>query len=86
MTVYEPVLDPHGRTFCYYIKKNTYVIGGAVNNGGNVLTWLGRVFYKSKEEMFDDLLHLLERTKEGSNGLVFFPFLFGERAPFWDAN
>jgi gluconokinase len=86
MTVYEPVLDPHGRTFCYYIKKNTYVIGGAVNNGGNVLTWLGRVFYNSKEEMFDDLPHLLERTKEGSNGLVFFPFLFGERAPFWDAN
>jgi len=85
MTVNEPVLDPHGRTFCYYIKKNTYVIGGAVNNGGNVLTWLGRVFYKSKEEMFDDLPHLLERTKEGSNGLVFFPFLFGERAPFWDA-
>ena len=86
MTVNEPVLDPHGRTFCYYIKENTYVIGGAVNNGGNVLTWLGRVFYKSKEEMFDDLPHLLERTKEGSNGLVFFPFLFGERAPFWDAN
>ena len=86
MTVNEPVLDPHGRTFCYYIKKNTYVIGGAVNNGGNVLTWLGRVFYKSKDEMFDDLPHLLERTKEGSNGLVFFPFLFGERAPFWDAN
>ena len=86
MTVYEPVLDPHGRTFCYYIKKNTYVIGGAVNNGGNVLTWLGRVFYKSKEEMFDDLPDLLHRTNEGSNGLVFFPFLFGERAPFWDAN
>ena len=86
MTVNQPVLDPYGRTFCYYVKENTYVIGGAVNNGGNVLTWLGRVFYKSKEEMFDDLPHLLERTKEGSNGLVFFPFLFGERAPFWDAN
>ena len=86
MTVNEPVLDPYGRTFCYYVKKNTYVIGGAVNNGGNVLTWLGRVFYNSKEEMFDDLPDLLHRTNEGSNGLVFYPFLFGERAPFWDAN
>jgi gluconokinase len=86
MTVNQPVLDPHGRTFCYYVKENTYVIGGAVNNGGNVLTWLGRVFYKSIEEMFEDLPDLLDRTKEGSNGLVFFPFLYGERAPFWDAN
>lgn len=86
MTVNQPVMDPFGRTFCYYIKENTYVIGGAVNNGGNVLTWLGRVFYKSIEEMFEDLPYLLDRTKEGSNGLVFFPFLFGERAPFWDAN
>ena len=86
MTVNQPVLDPFGRTFCYYIKENTYVIGGAVNNGGNVLTWLGRVFYKSIEEMFEDLPDLLDRTKEGSNGLVFFPFLYGERAPFWDAN
>ncbi len=86
MTVNQPVLDPHGRTFCNYVKENTYVIGGAVNNGGNVLTWLGRVFYKSIEEMFEDLPDLLDRTKEGSNALVFFPFLYGERAPFWDAN
>lgn len=86
MTVNQPVLDPHGRTFCYYVKENTYVIGGAVNNGGNVLAWLGRVFYKSIEEMFEDLPDLLDRTKEGSNALVFFPFLYGERAPFWDAN
>lgn len=30
----EPLLDEQGRTFCYPLMKDRYVVGGSVNNGG----------------------------------------------------
>ncbi|MCT9872463.1 carbohydrate kinase, partial [Paenarthrobacter aurescens] len=29
-----PLTDPKGRTFCYALTENHWVIGGPVNNGG----------------------------------------------------
>ena len=36
----EPKTDPKGRTFCYALTENHWVIGGPVNNGGVVLRWI----------------------------------------------
>lgn len=76
-------LDDQGRTFCYYLKKDTWVIGGAVNNGGNTLAWLSTLFETT------DLVELNARAEEvpaGSDGVLFYPYLNGERAPLWDAS
>ena len=39
----EPRVDEQGRVFCYVLVLGRWVVGGAINNGGNVLRWLGRV-------------------------------------------
>lgn len=35
-----PLLDPQGRTWCYYLASGKWVPGGATNTGGNSLRWL----------------------------------------------
>ena len=35
----KPLTDPKGRTFCYALTKDHWVIGGPVNNGGVTFQW-----------------------------------------------
>lgn len=86
MTMNQPVLDEKGRTFCYYLSKDKWVIGGAVNNGGNVVQWLDGILYEEEGKIYRERPAALAATEPGAEGLFFFPYLNGERAPFWDGN
>lgn len=79
-------LDPLGRFFCYYLTKDQWVIGGPTNNGGKVLEWIGKVFYDSKEQLYAQLPEVLAQTTPGARGVLFYPYLFGERAPLWSGD
>ena len=81
----KPEIDPAMRTFCYYIKKDQWLLGGAGNNGGVVLQWLQDDLIRSKEKV-DLFLNQAATVPPGSGGLVFLPYLMGERAPVWNAN
>jgi gluconokinase len=81
----KPEIDPAMRTFCYYIKKDQWLLGGAGNNGGVVLQWLQDDLIRSKEEV-TSFLNQAAAVPPGSGGLVFLPYLMGERAPIWNAN
>lgn len=84
MTVDSPVLDQEGRTFCYYMKKDRWIIGGAVNNGGNVLERLGQILNENEGSIYSDMEDRVKEVSPGSDGLLFIPYLYGERAPHWD--
>ncbi|WP_413522311.1 gluconokinase [Brochothrix thermosphacta] len=90
MVVNEPRVDPKGRTFCYALTKDRWVIGGAVNNGGIVFRWVRDQLYPSdtltNSENYNLLTEKASQIAVGSNGLIFHPFLGGERAPLWDAD
>ncbi|MTH53065.1 gluconokinase [Bacillus mangrovi] len=89
-----PVTDPKGRIFCYALTENHWVIGGPVNNGGMVFQWLkDEVFHsdaKQAEELGEDafsyLTDIAAGISPGAEGLVFHPYLAGERAPLWNAH
>ncbi|WEV56872.1 gluconokinase [Ligilactobacillus acidipiscis] len=89
-----PVTDPKGRIFCYAIDKDHYVVGGPVNNGGVVFRWARDNLFdpeKSTAELlhkntYDLLTEIASQVPAGSDGLLFHPFLSGERAPIWEAN
>jgi gluconokinase len=78
-------IDPCMRTFCYFIKDHQWLVGGASNNGGIVLQWLQEEFFQSGKSV-SDFLNQAATIKPGSEGLIFLPYLLGERAPIWDAN
>lgn len=86
MTVDRPLLDEQGRTFCYYLSPGRWVIGGAVNNGGNVIQWLNDLLYEGEHTVYEAMPQAIKETTPGAEGLFFFPYINGERAPFWDGS
>ena len=90
----QPRTDYKGRIFCYVLTENHYVIGGPVNNGGVVLRWLRDELLASEVETakrlgvdpYDVLTKTANRVKPGADGLIFHPYLAGERAPLWNAD
>ncbi|TFJ92215.1 hypothetical protein E4U82_13655 [Lentibacillus salicampi] len=90
----EPRTDTKERIFCYALTENHWVIGGPVNNGGMVLRWtrdeLAESEVKTSNRLginpYDALTDIANRVDPGANGLLFHPYLAGERAPFWNDN
>ncbi|WP_142384754.1 gluconokinase [Bacillus sp. M6-12] len=90
----QPVTDPKGRIFCYALTEKHWVIGGAVNNGGMVFRWvrdqLGTAEVEAASKLgrdpYEMLTEIAAGVNPGSDGLLFHPYLAGERAPIWDAN
>ncbi|TDM14592.1 gluconokinase [Macrococcus bovicus] len=89
-----PRTDHEGRLFCYALTKDKWVIGGPVNNGGVVLRWVRDELAASDTEeakrlgidSYDVLMGLAEQVPAGSSGLIFHPYLSGERAPLWNSD
>jgi gluconokinase len=84
----EPVYNYDAMTFNYLLNANTFICGGAVNNGGAAVDWLLKDFLKLSavtDEVYKGLFKTVEAVAPGSNGLVFLPYLYGERAPIWDS-
>jgi gluconokinase len=77
--------DAMMRTFCYHIADNRYVVGGANNNGAVVLQWLKDDLLET-DQSYDELFEKAAKIAAGSDGLVFLPYLLGERAPIWNSN
>ncbi|EZH65922.1 hypothetical protein DH09_13925 [Bacillaceae bacterium JMAK1] len=83
-----PHVDAKGRTFCYLLTDDLWIIGGPINNGGIALQWVVEELVKdeniSSDQAVEAVLTLADRVPAGSNGLFFIPFLTGERAPLWN--
>ncbi|GKU80470.1 gluconokinase [Paenibacillus sp. L3-i20] len=89
-----PVTDPKGRIFCYALTDKHWVIGGPVNNGGMIFRWVRDELASAEVEAakrlgidpYELLTDIAATISPGSEGLIFHPFLAGERAPLWNAN
>lgn len=89
-----PLTDRQGRTFCYALTENRWIIGGPSNNGGIVLRWfrdqLSGPEVEASEKLGIDAYTLMidaaSKVPAGAQGLIFLPFLSGERAPYWNAD
>jgi len=88
----QPRTDEKGRIFCYALTEKHWVIGGPVNNGGMILRWIRDEFASSEVETakrlgidpYEVLTRIAKRVRPGSDGLLFHPYLAGERAPLWN--
>ncbi len=83
----QPWTDEHMRTFCYVLTRELFVVGGGMNNGGIVAEWLQKNLFDGPDtEDFDHLLDLAQTVAAGAEGLLFLPYLLGERAPIYNAH
>ena len=90
--IQKPQTDEKGRTFCYALTEDHWVIGGPVNNGGMILRWIRDEFASAEMETakrlgidpYEVLTKIAEGVRPGSDGLIFHPYLAGERAPLWN--
>jgi len=77
------------------ITESVSVLYGPTQSGGDSLKWAGEALLDLKEKVsseglslrgLDSFLIQAESVVPGSNGMIFLPYLEGERAPIWDAN
>ncbi len=88
----QPQTDEKGRIFCYALTEKHWVIGGPVNNGGMIFRWIRDEFAASEVETakrlgidpYEVLTKIAEGVRPGADGLLFHPYLAGERAPLWN--
>lgn len=93
VTAPQPAADPQQRLFSYILSPNQYVVGGPVNNGGIILRWFRDNFAQAEKaeaqrlgvDPYDILSQEAAAAPPGAEGLLFVPYLLGERAPIWDA-
>ena len=85
----EPTLDPAGRlhTFCHAAPGIWHVMG-VTNGAGLSLRWLRDTFYAgaAAPPSYDTLTAEAALIPPGSDGMLWAPYLFGERTPHLDPN
>jgi len=64
-------------------KKDAYYAMGVTLAAGQSLTWFKHTF--APNQSFEELLQQLDQVPAGAGGLLFSPYLYGERTPHADA-
>lgn len=77
---------------CTGIEDDTWLAIGAINGVGSSLRWARDVIaldeqrqaYENNEDVYDVITAKAALSPPGSKGLIFLPYLSGERTPIWD--
>jgi xylulokinase len=78
-------LDFEGKVHYFnHGEENTYYTMGVTLAAGYSLSWFKDTF--AKEENFEQFLAGVDEVPAGSNGLLFTPYIVGERTPHADSN
>ena len=76
----------------YHVVPGQWLLQGGTTGGGGVMRWFEhefadyeRVMAKDKgESSLDQLNEIAEKIAPGSDGVVFLPYMSGERSPIWN--
>ncbi len=88
----QPLLDSQARSFCYPFDDTHWLVGGALNNGGIILSWLKDTINsafageQTQKFAFEDVFRLAAEVQMGADGLIILPYFAGERSPNWSLN
>lgn len=79
----QPVYDQSMRTFTWlHLDETLYTPCGTMQAAGYSMHWLKNSL--CPELTYQQLDDLAEQSGPGANGLMFLPYLLGERSPRWD--
>lgn len=84
-----PYLDQEQRTFNLVFLDGVQVMAlGASQTAGLALSWAADTLFSElsgSDAFYQDLQSHIAGTQAGSDGLLFLPYLLGERSPWWNA-
>ena len=86
-----PLLDPAGRTLCWhYCLPKHWITLGITQTAGESLQWFKTAFDPQDDpqagsgDIFNRYNQSVAQVPDGSGGVIFLPYLNGERTPYWD--
>ena len=76
----------------YHVVPDKWLLQGGTVGGGGVIRWFEKEFCelerhmaeKSNGNSFDEMNNEAREINKGSDGVVFLPYMSGERSPIWD--
>ena len=75
--------SPHEKLiFCHHVVPGKYLLQGGTVGGGASFRWLRENFFP--ELSFSEMDESAKQAPPGSDGLIFLPYMAGERSPVWD--
>jgi xylulokinase len=59
------------------------LVGASNNLGGGIIEWYKQAFFDAEDpEVYSKMENMAAKAKPGADGIIFLPYLLGERAPF----
>ncbi len=86
----KPIINFKSQIFNYLLDDGFFVSGGALNNGGSAMDWAIKNFLAKADKLssadYQQAFSTIDEVPAGAEGLLFLPYLNGERSPIWDGN
>ncbi len=79
----EESLPPQEQRMHVYELPPYRLLNAVLSTSGRALTWAWQGLF-SAETPLSQVLEMAQGTRPGSDGLIFLPFLAGERSPYWN--
>jgi len=73
----------HNLHIYHHILPGMWIKAAGVDFGGGSLRWFKSLLLEGNYDEFNDLAN---QSPPGSNGLIFLPYMVGQRAPMWNSN
>ena len=86
VTSEQPLYDPRMRTFTFvHLDPKLYFPTGTMQCAGGSFDWLERLLRGEGEtRLYDEMSAAAADVEPGARGLLFLPYLIGERSPYWN--
>ncbi len=68
----------------YEAQTGCHIVGGSNNLGGGLVEWTKQCLYPGEARPYELMEEEAAQVPVGAEGVVFLPYLMGERAPLWD--
>jgi xylulokinase len=66
----------------YHVIPDKWLLQGGTVGGGGVMKWLASELWQNED--YNELANIAVNVPAGSDGVVFLPYMAGERSPIWD--
>lgn len=67
-----------------YPEQHIQIVGGSNNLGGGLIEWVKQCYYQKESYPYEVMEKDASEARLGADGLLFLPYLLGERAPIWN--